>query len=456
VHNPENGPPAFILGREEHFFRDRSLLVVDDEPYNVDILVFELEDRGFTVHTALDGQAALELLEGGLRPDLILLDVTMPRLDGFGLTRAIRAHPDLAHLPVILLTARAELEDKAEGFAARADDYVLKPFHIDEVLARVQVQLRISGYLRLRRQVAESHSRLALVGAAAHELAQPLAGANGYLQLLQAAVERGNVGAEAHAERLERIEHCLLKTRDVAQRLESLERVALEDYPCGTQIINLQESQVPEAVRNAEDPNHTILILEAGVTRDTGLEAELTRQGARVVRMEELAGQEAEVDVILLSAVDRSDVVGPIVQATLKAWEAPHLLGPPVLALLPGQQGVTGVGVGLLRLGVDDVLCRPFRQEELLLRLRSRVRLQRLRMEDLRTQSLDAARDMRHRALEGFGDQVEKCLEELPSLGCGGDDLAGRLATYSRRLEALNAVVRRLQSRQMAGGEPLR
>lgn len=453
MHNTESGPPAFVPGGEEQFFKDRSLLVVDDEPYNVDILVFELEDRGFTIHTALDGQAALDLLEGGLRPDLVLLDVTMPRLDGFGLTREIRARPHLAHLPIILLTARAELEDKAEGFAARADDYVLKPFHIDEVLARVQVQLRIAGYLQRRRLVAETHSRLALVGAAAHELAQPLAGANGYLQLLQAAVERGGLAEEARAERMERIQHCLYKTRDVAHRLEKLERVALEDYPCGTQIINLQESQVPEVVRNAEDPAQTLLTLEAGGSRDPGLEQELARQGTRILRLEDLPGQEAEVDLILLSAVDRTDVVGPIVRDTLKAWDAPHLLGPPVLALLPGQQGVSGVGVGLLRLGVDDVLCRPYRQEELFLRVRSRVRLQRLRMEDLRTQSLDAARDMRHRALEGFGDQVDQCLEELPSLHRDSEDLSERLGAFSRRLDGLNAVVRRLQTRQLTGGD---
>jgi len=450
----ENSPLQEARRQEEAFFHDRSILVVDDEPYNVDILVFELEDRGFTIHTALDGVAALEKLEAGLRPDLLLLDVTMPRLDGFGLTREIRARPDLAHLPIILLTARAELEDKAEGFAARADDYVLKPFHIDEVLARIQVQLRIAGYLRRRRQIAESHSRLALVGAAAHELAQPLAGANGYLQLLQAALERGQLDPSAHAERLERIEHCLLKTRDVADRLEHLERVALEDYPCGTQIINLQESQQPEEVRHPEDPIHTLLVLEAGVSRDAGLERELARQGSIILRLEDIPGREAEVELIVLSSVDRPELVAPVLKDLLKAWDLPHLLSPPVLALLPGQQGATGIGVDLLRLGVDDILCRPFRQEELQLRLRSRVRLQRLRMEDLRLQALDAARDMRHHALEGFASQVDACLADLPSLGTPSEDLPERLNAYSRRLEGLNAVIRRLQSRQMPGVDP--
>lgn len=451
MEDPERPLPVGSRNPEDDFFCDGSILVVDDEPYNVDILVFELEDRGFTIHTALDGLAALELLESGLRPDLILADVTMPRLDGFGLTREIRTRPELAHLPIILLTARAELEDKVQGFAARADDYVLKPFHIDEVLARIQVQLRIVGYLRRRRQIAESHSRLALVGAAAHELAQPLAGANGYLQLLQAAVERGGLEEEARLERMERIEHCLLKTRDVAHRLEHLERVALEDYPCGSQIINLQESQHAEQTRDPEDPACTLLTLEAGPSRDQGLERELERQGAGILRVEELPGREAEVDLILLGAMDRPELVGPVLAEILKHWEAPHLLSPPVLAILPSHQGVPGTGVELLRLGVDDLLCRPFRQEELQLRLRSRVRLQRLRREDLRLQVLDAARDMRHRCLEGFAAKVEQCLEELPALNQPSPDLGERLTDFSSRLDSLNTVVRRLQSRQLSG-----
>lgn len=433
-------------------FSGSHILVVDDEPFNVDLLRFELEDRGFQVSSAGDGLEALVLLQDGLRPDLALLDVTMPALDGFGLTREIRRLPELEQLPVILLTARGELEDKVEGFAARADDYLIKPIVFEEVLARVQVQLRIVFHLKRRRAQTEAQSRLAMVGAAAHELAQPLAGASGYLQLLQSALERQDTAVEGLAARLERIEYCLRKTRDTARRLEQLERVVLEDYPCGAQILNIHENALPEEAREPDDPRLLLLTLEAGCGRDAGLERELQRQGAEILREEELAGREAQVDLALLSAPDRLDLVLPVLERLRGRWSSPLLLLPPLLALLPGQGlGDKAPGLELLRHGVDDLLCRPFRLEELFLRVRSRVRLHRLRLGELRTQSLAAAHQVRRQALAGFRPLVEACLERLPALTPERPDLKEALVELARQLEGLTGTVRRLQARRVPG-----
>ena len=438
--------------QEDQFFRDSRILVVDDEPFNVDLLRFELEDRGFQVLTAGDGLAALALLDAGERPDLALLDVMMPGLDGFGLTREIRRRPGLEKMPVILLTAKSELEDKAEGFTARADDYVLKPFEIDDLLARVLVQLRIGVYLKRRRSQLEAHSRVAMVGAAAHELAQPLAGASGYLQLLQAAVERTGSATEGFEGRIERIEHCLQKTRDVALRLEQLERVILEDYPCGAQIINIHETARPEEARDPDDPHLVLLLVEAGASRDQGVERELARQGVELLHEDDLAGREAQVDLILLSAQDRLDLVCPVLERLERLWAAPQLLLPPRLALLPGQGLSRGSpGVDLMRHGVDDVLCRPFRLEELFIRIRSRVRLQRLRLGDLRLQSLGAAHDVRRSALTGFLPLVEACLQRVPALRRERTDIREALTEFARQLDGLTSTVRRLQARNVPG-----
>jgi DNA-binding response OmpR family regulator len=428
------------------------VLVVDDEPYNVDLLRFELEDRGLTVVTASDGRKALDLLEAGERPDLALLDVMMPGLDGIGLTRAIRRLPGLESLPIILLTAKSELRDKLEGFEARADDYVVKPFDFEDVYARVEVQLRIGFYLRRRQALAQAHTRMAMVGAAAHELAQPLAGASGYLQLLQAGVERDGPTHDGLPGRLERIRHCLLKAREVAQRLEALERVALEDYPCGTQIINLQESIQPRETRDPDDPRLRILVLEAGGNRDEVLLRDLQRHGMERLELEDLPTREGEVDLILLFAVDRSDALAPVNEVLQRRWDSPQLLLPPMLALLPGR-GLGGgtPGLELIRAGVQDVLARPFHQEELLMRLRSRVRLHRLRLGDLLGQSLDAARQVREATLTDFIPTVDACLVRLDGLGAGDGDLSGSLLDYSRLLDGLTATVRRLQACRVPG-----
>lgn len=123
------------------------VLLVDD---NADMreYVARLLAQKFEVITATDGEAAIEVLKRRT-PDLILSDVMMPRLDGFGLIRAVRAHEEWRALPVILLSARAGDEARLEGVTEGADDYLVKPFHARELLTRVSTHLELA---RLRRE----------------------------------------------------------------------------------------------------------------------------------------------------------------------------------------------------------------------------------------------------------------------------------------------------------------
>ncbi|MFF5207394.1 response regulator transcription factor [Streptosporangium sp. NPDC000396] len=115
------------------------VLVVDDEPALREALQSSLEFEGYRVGLAPDGQAALEAL--GREPyDLVLLDVMMPRLDGLTACRRLRAAGN--HVPVLMLTARDAVGDRVSGLDAGADDYLVKPFELDELLARVRALLR--------------------------------------------------------------------------------------------------------------------------------------------------------------------------------------------------------------------------------------------------------------------------------------------------------------------------
>ncbi|MEU1385328.1 MULTISPECIES: response regulator transcription factor [unclassified Nonomuraea] len=115
------------------------LLVVDDEPALREALQSSLEFEGYRVGTANDGQAALEALAA--EPyDAVLLDVMMPRLDGLTACRRLRAQGN--HIPVLMLTARDAVGDRVSGLDAGADDYLVKPFELDELLARVRALLR--------------------------------------------------------------------------------------------------------------------------------------------------------------------------------------------------------------------------------------------------------------------------------------------------------------------------
>ena len=115
------------------------LLVVDDEPNVRELLSASLRYAGFEVETAADGQQALALAES-YRPDLLVLDVMMPGLDGFGVVRRMRQAG--RRTPVVFLTARDAAEDKISGLTLGGDDYVTKPFSLDEVLARIRAVLR--------------------------------------------------------------------------------------------------------------------------------------------------------------------------------------------------------------------------------------------------------------------------------------------------------------------------
>ncbi|MDQ2800828.1 MAG: response regulator transcription factor [Armatimonadota bacterium] len=118
------------------------VLVVDDEAPIVDAIAYNLQKEGFTVDTAADADECLSRVQANT-PNLILLDVMLPSASGLDICR--RLHQDYADLPVLLLTARAAEVDRLRGFDAGADDYVVKPFSMRELMARVHALLRRTG-----------------------------------------------------------------------------------------------------------------------------------------------------------------------------------------------------------------------------------------------------------------------------------------------------------------------
>ena len=122
------------------------ILVVDDEPRNVKILQIQLKARGYTVYTAADGLEALDVVEKEM-PDIILLDINMPRMDGFEVVERIRANETTEFIPIVMITAlRDTHENRIKSIEVGADDFIEKPFDSVEVLARVRSLLRIKQY----------------------------------------------------------------------------------------------------------------------------------------------------------------------------------------------------------------------------------------------------------------------------------------------------------------------
>jgi two-component system sensor histidine kinase/response regulator len=167
------------------------IIVVDDQPINVQLLKRKLEREGMAVTTAYSGREALDLIAAD-KPDLILLDVMMPDMDGIEVCQRLQAEDDTRSIPIIFITARTSKEGKIEGLGVGAVDYITKPIDLDETLARVQTQLRFVSINRevvdLQRRLGESR-RAATIGAVtqgiAHNLNNLLGVVIGYVDLIK-------------------------------------------------------------------------------------------------------------------------------------------------------------------------------------------------------------------------------------------------------------------------------
>jgi DNA-binding response OmpR family regulator len=182
-------------------FKNRSprMLIVDDSPVNTRFLWTILQESGCKILMANDGGQAIEMANREL-PDLILMDVNMPGMNGFEVCRTLKGQPNLQGTPIIFLTARNDKEDIVRGFEAGAVDYVVKPFHINELLARVSTQLELK---QLRDDLAEA----------------------------VAALQTRNEHLQSSLDRIARLEHAMLKICAWTKQVNvDGEWISIEDY----------------------------------------------------------------------------------------------------------------------------------------------------------------------------------------------------------------------------------
>ncbi|MCH8295046.1 response regulator, partial [Candidatus Poribacteria bacterium] len=133
-----------------------TILIVDDVPANIGVLLNYLSQNGFKVLVARDGESAIEQAKFA-KPDLILLDIRMPGIDGFETCRRLKADDETKAIPVIFMTALTETVDKVQGFNVGGVDYITKPFQNEEVLVRVTTHLTLR---KLQRELQEANDRL--------------------------------------------------------------------------------------------------------------------------------------------------------------------------------------------------------------------------------------------------------------------------------------------------------
>lgn len=186
-----------------------TILLVDDVPTNLGVLVQSLSAAGYKVRVAQDGESAIAQIPYA-KPDLILLDVTMPGIDGFETCRRLKQEPATQAIPVIFMSALSEVFDKVQGFQVGGVDYITKPFEIDEVLVRIRTHLAIQSLqnqlvaqnhqlqAEIRERLKAQESVQVFLHAVSHDLRNPVTGGLMVLKSLREEAEAQN-GAAAIA-----------------------------------------------------------------------------------------------------------------------------------------------------------------------------------------------------------------------------------------------------------------
>jgi len=164
------------------------ILIVDDTPANIDVLDLFLEKEGYTISVAQSGETALALADR-TSPDLILLDVMMPGIDGFETCRRLKANDKMESIPIIFITARNETADIVKGFAVGGVDYITKPFSKEEVCARIRLQLELKTLMADLEAKSQKLAKLndlknKFLGMASHDLRNPIATIQGFSKIL--------------------------------------------------------------------------------------------------------------------------------------------------------------------------------------------------------------------------------------------------------------------------------
>ncbi|MBF0503585.1 MAG: response regulator [Candidatus Omnitrophica bacterium] len=213
------------------------ILIVDDKKTNREVLkaVLIAADEGYSISEADSGVTALESIERGA-PDIILLDVIMPQIDGFEVCRRLKADKKYKSIPILFITAMDHTEDMAKCFALGAADYIVKPIKPEEVKTRVKAHLRIKRAEEEQLQVSNLETVKNMVVTYNHNMNQPLMAAVAYLEGLLIQIPETD---KRHASLL-KVKNELGKVMAILKKIQALEQLKRTDYVGKTQMIDLE------------------------------------------------------------------------------------------------------------------------------------------------------------------------------------------------------------------------
>ena len=233
------------------------ILIVDDNKENIDLIAYFLKPQNYTLVTAMDGLEALEKVEKE-RPDIILLDIMLPKMDGFQVCERLKKDPATRFIPIIMITALKELKDKIRGLEVGADDFISKPFENVELLTRVKSLLRIKKYhdeLESKNKELEEKNKALLKmdqfkeelsHLIVHDMKNPLFVIQGNLQMLEMGLGDGmSPIAKKYLDRIERSTNNLLR-----MALNLIDIFKIED---GTMELSLELANLNDIAKSSAE-----------------------------------------------------------------------------------------------------------------------------------------------------------------------------------------------------------
>jgi len=215
-----------------------NILVVDDDKKLTLLVRGFLEKEKYQVAEAYSGRMALDAIKEA-KPDLIILDIMMPEMDGIEACKRIKADKDTKMIPVIMLTSMSNVRDKVQGLNAGANDYITKPFNPEELIARVKAQLRIKFLENelLRKEEVEAVVKMGI--ATAHEINNPLTVIIGNLELLL--IKKENL-SEEDSTNLNSILESAMRIKEIVSKMINITRVVETEYAQGKKMIDIWKS----------------------------------------------------------------------------------------------------------------------------------------------------------------------------------------------------------------------
>jgi two-component system, sensor histidine kinase and response regulator len=227
----------------------KRILVIDDLPENVFLLQDRLESEGYEILTAYDGKTGINKAISEL-PDLILLDVMMPEMNGIEVCKTLVSNPSTVNIPIILVTAKAGAEDTKEGLEAGAFDYIKKPFNKIELLARVNSALKLSEAQKKYLEAEQRNTFSATVVTANHKIKQPLTLMSLSSAALKREINKDVISKEAILKRINYIDTAIKEISDVLNQLNTIKKPVFSDYVKDIKMIDFEEDseEVPKEV----------------------------------------------------------------------------------------------------------------------------------------------------------------------------------------------------------------